>query len=256
MKQNEMEVIILGSGTCIPAADREPSGILVKVNSENLLFDSGSGTLHKLNKIGVDYRQLQYLFYTHTHPDHTIDLVPLLQAIRVAPQFSRKLPIYIHGPSQFSEFIKRLAHAYGDWILFAEFEVFIKELNHDLLEFPFGKITTAPMKHSQHSIGYRIDSQAGKAIVYSGDTDYCEAIIDLATHCDILILECSFPDNQRMAGHLTPSLAARIATESHCKHLILTHFYPLFENIDIVSICRKIYDGKISLAYDLMRVNL
>ena len=254
MKLNNVELIILGSGTCIPSQKRGASGIILKINSENLLFDSGSGTLNKLVTVNVDYRKFKYLFYTHTHADHTADLIPIIQAIRVSPQFHRTETLYICGPPQFSNFIEKLSQAYGAWLMEPNFEIIIKELNHHQVEFPFGKISTAPMKHSNYSIDYRIDTEYNKSVTYSGDTDYCEEIITLATDCDVLILECSFPDEQKLEGHLTPTLAATIAAASNCRHLILTHFYPDCEDIDIISICRKIFHGKISLAYDLMHV--
>ena len=253
MKQNKIELIVLGSGTCIPSKTRGAAGIIIKIDSEILLFDSGSGILNKLAIVDVDYRALKYLFYTHTHADHTSDLIPILQAINVSPNFKRTDSFHILGPPQFYNFLEKLSQAYGTWIIDPDFEIIIKEAYQEQIEFPFGKISTAPMKHSINSIGYRIDTTDNKSITYSGDTGYCEEIVKLAKDCDILILECSMPDNQKMDGHLTPSLSATIAAESNCKHLILTHFYPECEFVDIVSICKKIYHGKITLAYDLMR---
>lgn len=256
MKQSKVELIILGSGTCIPSQKRSAPGIVIKIDSEVLLLDSGSGTLNKLLGIGIDYRELKYLLYTHTHADHTAELVPILQAIQVSPQFERKDDLFIYGPPNFSNFIQLLSQAYGTWLLEGNFEIVVRELNHDYISLPFGKISSAPMKHSHNTIGYRINTLNNKSITYSGDTDYCQEVVSLAKESDILILECSFPDDQKMEGHLTPTLAATIAAESNCKHLILTHFYPACDDTDIISICRKIYQGKISLAFDLMHLIL
>ena len=256
MKQSEIELYVLGSGTCIPSLDRGPAGLIIKTDSKILLVDSGSGTLNKLPQIGVDYRKLDYLFYTHSHSDHTSDLVPILQALKVIPDFNRKDELFIAGPENFHNFLKILAQAYGDWVLELDCGINIQEFKNSEVELPFGKVITLPMKHSGDAIGYRFEFPSGKTITYSGDTDYCDEIITLAKDSDILILECSFPDNQKMEGHLTPSIAAAIAQKSNCKHLILTHFYPQFESIDILSICKKIYPGKINLAYDLMKIAL
>lgn len=251
-----MELIILGSGTCIPTLKRGMPGIVIKINGEVIVLDSGSGSLHKLLQVGVDFRELKYLFYTHTHSDHTADLVPILQAMRVSPPFNRKDALFLLGPPQFSIFLHLLTQAFGEWLLEHEFEVVIKELTNDRLQFPFGMITTAPMNHGHPCIGYRIDTPNQKSITYSGDTDYCQEIVTLASNCDILILECSFPDDEKLDGHLTPTLAARIAVESNCKHLVLTHFYPACDSIHIISICQKIFTGKITLAHDLMHQRL
>ncbi len=253
MKPNEIELIILGSGTCIPSADRGPAAIVVKIDSDILLFDSGSGTLNKLAIVGIDYKELNYLFYTHVHPDHTSDLIPILQAIRVSPEFQRSATLQIFGPLNFKNFVNQLAQAYGNWVIDSNYDIIIRELSQDQFNLTCAKISTRAMKHSKISIGYRIESINNKSIVYSGDTDYCEEIVELAQNCDLLILECSFPDDQKMDGHLTPTLAATIAAEANCKHLVLTHFYPIIEHIDIISICRKIYSGKISIAHDFKK---
>lgn len=108
------------------------------------------------------------------------------------------------------------------------------------------------MAHMIPTIGYRLEFSSGKVLVYSGDTDYCENIVELAKGADVLILECSFPDDLRVEGHLVPSLCAKIAKESGCKVLALSHFYPQWEGRDILRECRSFYNGNIILAEDLM----
>jgi ribonuclease BN (tRNA processing enzyme) len=60
----------------------------------------------------------------------------------------------------------------------------------------------------------------------------------------------------KVEGHLTPSLAGRIAAEAGAKKLLLTHFYPECESADIEAQCRKTYDGPLILARDLMVVDV
>jgi len=252
-----MELTILGSGTGIPSLQRSSAGYLIKIDNDPLLFDSGSGTLVRLLKVGIDYKQLNHVFYTHTHSDHTADLIPLIQALRTTPMYKRKEKLFLYGPNGFADFLKILVQAFGEWLLDPSFPVEIHEMNKDQLKFPNWSVKTIPVQHSQAAIAYRIESKAGNSIVYSGDTDYCPEIIELAKHADILILECSFPDNKKFKGHLTPSEAAEIANQAECEHLILTHLYPPFEELeaDIHSKCHKIFGGKISIAQDYMKLN-
>jgi ribonuclease BN (tRNA processing enzyme) len=116
------------------------------------------------------------------------------------------------------------------------------------------RIRSKPMAHLPGSVGYRIEFKDGRSMAISGDTDYCQNIIDLAFEVDLLVLECSFPDGKKVEGHLTPSLAGRIALESQCKKLLLTHFYPICDQSDLVSQCSQVYPGKIILGEDLMRI--
>jgi len=251
-----MELTILGSGCGIPSLQRGAPGHLIKINNEPLLFDSGSGTLLRLLNIGIDYKQLNHVFYTHTHSDHTADLIPLIQALRTTPNYKRKEKLHIYGPDGFANFLQILTQGFGLWLLEPNFPVEIHELNRDHLNFSNRSVKTIPVQHSQSAIAYRIESNAGNSIVYSGDTDYCPEIIELAKRTDILILECSFPDNRKLKGHLTPSEAAEIAAKAECEHLILTHLYPPVEDLEagIHSKCHKIFGGKISIAQDYMKL--
>ena len=116
-------------------------------------------------------------------------------------------------------------------------------------------VETLPVLHSDSSIGFRVEA-GGKSLVYSGDTDYCENIVRLGKSADLLILECSFPDERKATGHLTPTIAGRIAREASCKKLLLTHFYPVFQGHDIVKESQKEFSGEILLAEDGMKINI
>jgi len=253
-----MELIFLGSGTGIPSLQKSSPGLLIKIHDEPLLFDSGSGTLTRLIKAGVDYKRLNHAFYTHSHSDHTADLIPLIQALRTTPNYQRTQELHLYGPGSFKKFIKLLGQAFGSWLISPEFPLHIHELKSDQLDFPSWRITTAPMNHSKAAIGYRVEVKGEGAIVYSGDTDYCFEIIELAQCADILILECSFTDDHKVGGHLTPTEAAHIACEAGCYHLVLTHLYPPFEKIEseIKIQCSKIFDGKVSIAQDFLKITV
>ncbi|UCE05022.1 MAG: ribonuclease Z [bacterium] len=252
-----MELTILGSGCGIPSLQRGAPGHLIQIDNKPLLFDSGSGTLLQLLNIGIDYKLLNHIFYTHTHSDHTADLIPLIQALRTTPNYKRKEILHIYGPEGFTNFLQILTQGFGLWLLEPNFPVEIHELNRDRLEFSNWLVKTIPVQHSHAAIAYRVESNQGHSIVYSGDTDYCPEIIELAKKAEILILECSFPDNRKVNGHLTPSEAAEIAEKAECNHLILTHLYPPVDELEaeIHSKCHKIFSGKISIAQDYMKLN-
>ncbi|MCP4693176.1 MAG: hypothetical protein GY859_34355 [Desulfobacterales bacterium] len=58
----------------------------------------------------------------------------------------------------------------------------------------------------------------------------------------------------KVNGHLTPSLAGEIASLAGARKLVLTHFYPECDLVDIEKECGRTYDGPLALAEDLMRV--
>ena len=115
------------------------------------------------------------------------------------------------------------------------------------------RIRTAPAEHTPRSLAYRLENANGKSVVISGDTGYSDAIIRLAQGADLLILEAALPDNQPLKGHLTPSLAGRMAHLAGVKRLVLTHFYPECLKTDIAAQCRRTWQGELTLAEDLLQ---
>ena len=71
-----------------------------------------------------------------------------------------------------------------------------------------------------------------------------------------MILECAMPDEEKIAGHLVPSLAGKLAKEADCKKLCLTHFYPPCDLENIRNTVQKNYKGELMLARDLMQFDL
>ncbi len=250
-----MELIILGSGVAVIQARRGPSGYILRNQDELYLLDGGSGALRQAAEVGISYREIDKIFYTHLHPDHTIDLVPFLFATKHTPGFIRTAPLEIYGPLGFTEFYQRFTELFSRRMLEAEYQITVIELGARHVPFPNWQLRSERMLHSHNAIGYRFES-GGKIFVYSGDTDYCDGIIQLANHADVLLLECSFPDRLKVKGHLTPSESGKIAAAAGVKKLILTHFYPPCDEEDMISPCRKFFDGEIVLAEDLMKIKI
>jgi ribonuclease BN (tRNA processing enzyme) len=107
----------------------------------------------------------------------------------------------------------------------------------------------APAEHRPESIAYRLEGDGG-AFVYTGDTQYSESVVELARGAHTMLIECSFPDNSPIPGHLTPGGVARIASEAEVERVVLTHIYPTAEGLDLVAEVGRGYDGEVVLAED------
>jgi ribonuclease BN (tRNA processing enzyme) len=255
-----MEIILLGSGTGIPLNYRaSPSLALIHIDDDPVLFDMGPGTLRQLTKAGIRHEGIRRVFITHFHPDHTADLIHLLFVTRNPAIFKIRNPFAITGPRGMKEFIQRLQEAYADWISLPPEIMTIEEIDVGMnpeRDYHKFKLTAQSTKHTPESIAYRIDDRSGKSVVYSGDTGFCNEIVDLAMGADLLILECSFPDGKEVEGHLTPSQAGRIASLAGAKRLLLTHFYPECLATDIAAQCRKTYKDELIVGSDLLHIRI
>ncbi len=250
-----MEIYVVGSGTGIPSLKRGSPSLLVQAGGKNIVIDTGAGSLRELLQLGVSYLDVDYLCYTHTHPDHTADLVPFLFSCKHG-EACRQKELKIIGGKGFKDFFDALTAVYGKWIVPQTYSINITELVDASLTVEGFRLQTKPMKHITSSIGLRIEAGGGKSITISGDTDYCPELVTLATRTDLLVLECSFPDEKNVVGHLTPALAGKIASESGCNRLLLIHFYPSCDNYDILAECRRQFQGEIIVGEDLKKIPL
>ena len=259
VNKSAITVTILGSGTCVPSLTRSSCSVLMAVGDSKLLFDSGPGTMRRLLETGTAIFDISHIFYSHFHPDHSGEFVPLLFATKYPNQQQRKNTLTVTAGTGFLNFYENLKNVYGQWIELEPGLLTLMELDHqkrDSNQFKDFTVESAPMAHNEESIAFRINSPDGSSAVYSGDTDFSDNLIELARDTDLLICESALPDDMRVSGHLTPSLAGEIATRAGVRKLVLTHFYPECDQADIEQECRKTYAGPLILAEDLMRITV
>ncbi len=249
-----MRLTILGAGTGVPLPRRSPAGVLVQIGATPLLFDLGPGTLPRLNAAGVSYRDLEYIFLTHLHPDHTLDWVMLLQALNYTPGFTRTRPLYLIGCVGTQTLYENLLRAYPS-VAPRGFDLTIHEFGAERRAFDEWTIETAPSGHTPTSIAYRIEAE-GKVVAYSGDAKESPALIDIARDADTFVCECAFPRGYPTNDHMTADAVGRVARAARVQRVILTHLYPPALQVDIVAQVRAEYAGEIIIAEDGTRVEV
>jgi ribonuclease BN (tRNA processing enzyme) len=246
-----MEITVVGSGTVVPRLERRQSCVVVRAGGQTLVFDLGSGAVRGMLRSGLDPLVVERIFFTHFHPDHTVDVVPLLFAINYGAPEKRTLPLYLTGPEPFLRFWGSVMEVWGAWMA-GDYATLVSELPQECpspIDLAGCRLSWAPVEHRSESIAYRLDGASG-AFVYTGDTEYSQSVIDLARGADTLLVECSFPDDAPVPGHLTPSGVARIAREAGVRRVVLTHIYPAVEDLDLITEVGRDFEGEILVAED------
>jgi ribonuclease BN (tRNA processing enzyme) len=223
-----------------------------------LLFDCGAGTMRRLMESGKEIFDVSHLFLSHFHPDHCGELASFLFSNKYPDGTRRTRELTLGGAAGTMDFFEKLKGVFGPWIELSPNIFSVLEMDNqqpDMRRFEDFTLHTAPVCHNPESIAFRIESPEGVSVVYSGDTDYSQSLIELASGADLMICECSLPDAVKVTGHLTPSLAGDMAAKAGVRKLVLTHFYPECDDADIVSECRRTYSGPLILAADLMRIH-
>lgn len=243
-----MILTVIGSGTAVPSAVRGSPCCHLSAGGRSIVFDLGSGSVRQLWKAGIDVRAIDSIFFSHFHPDHTADLVPLLFALR-NPDFGGGDELVLAGPRGLKAYLESLREVYGDWIQPPGMAVHVLEMDGKRLERGPVTVTAARSGHTAESLAFRAECEE-KTVVYGGDSVSCASLVAIAGKADLLVLESSYPEGREGEGHMTPGEAASVAELAAAKKLLLTHFYPAADESDCLTPARSRFRGEVVLAYD------
>lgn len=245
-----MRLTTLGTGTASPST-RVNAGHLVEAGAVTLLLDCGSGVVHRMGELGANWLGITHLAFTHFHPDHTLDLTTLLFAWRFGTLPPRTAPLTILGPLGTVQLIEQFIAIYGANVKDPGFPVTVRELA-PLERANLGDgvtIEAHKVPHTAESVAYSV-KRGNARFVFTGDTGFDTAVAEWARGCDLLLAECSLPEQLAVPSHLTPAQVGVMAEVAEPGRLVLTHFYPPVLEEDILEIVSLRYSGEVTLAVD------
>lgn len=257
--ESQTLVTILGSGTCVPSLKRSACSVMITTGSSRIVLDCGPGTMRRLTETKTAVTDVSHVFFSHFHPDHTGELATFLFANKYPDRDRREQPLTLIAGKGFLDFFNNLKSVYGRWIELPPERFHLFEMDSgtkNSMEFSDFSVESIPVEHNPESLAYKITGPDGKTVVYSGDTDFSENLIELARGVDLLICEAAFPEAFKVPGHLTPPEAGTIAEQAGVRSLVLTHLYPECDQVDMIAECRQTWSGPLVLAEDLMTIAL
>ncbi|UCF05719.1 MAG: MBL fold metallo-hydrolase [bacterium] len=251
-----LRVTILGSGTIIPSLERRATALLVETGEQRFLFDCGPCVLEALEEAGTSFHSLERIFITHYHPDHTLGIGHLLSAINNDRDRFESAQLVLYGPRGLEEFMERLDMLYRSLVMKSDY-LRLVEIDEGALTIEGeSRIGAVRADHGERTaLSYRMD-HGGVSFVYTGDTAYTERLVEFAREADLLVTECSFPDDQAVPGHLTPGGVGSLASKAGVGGVVLVHMYPRFGDSDPAASVRKHYNGPVVVASDGMTIDL
>ena len=187
-----------------------------------LLLDGGAPLLPHMGRVGVDAGDIDAVFLTHFHGDHTLGLPPfVLHRIFVDPR-----PITFVGPADIEERLEALWEvSWGvDWktVMRPRFKVTYETAK------PSGKAAgyryeTIKLDHgTSGSNGYRIWVE-GKLIAYSGDTEATAPLDALVNGADVAIVEATGPGD--VFSHMSWESAKALKKRHPKTRFLFNHLY-------------------------------
>jgi ribonuclease Z len=266
-RSDEMRVTLLGTGTPLPNAERFGSAILVEVVGKKLLFDCGRGVVVRLTQAGVNPKDMDSLFLTHLHSDHVMGIPDLWLT---GWFLGRTKPLPIWGPPGTSSMAEHLAQAFAFDIHIREaapdplpakgVEIDAKEIEEgEIYNDGSARVSAFLVDHGtvKPAFGYRIDS-AGHSVVISGDTKFCQNLVDFAKGADCLIHAAWSASSK----NTTPPSRRSIASAEDAGGVFaivkpkLGVVYHYKDEEGLSDAVRKEYNGPFVIAQDLMVINV
>jgi ribonuclease BN (tRNA processing enzyme) len=200
-------LIVLGTGNPNPDPERSGPAVAVVVGTQAYLVDAGAGVVrravaaarrHELPALRS--RNLDIVFLTHLHSDHTIGLPDLVHTGWVAGE--RQGPLRVYGPPGTAAMAQHLTEAWRADIAVRTrgrqphtedgWRVEPHEIEQAGVVYQDSAVVVTafrvPHPDWEVSYGYRFDG-GGWSIVISGDTGPSDAIVEACRGCDVLVHE-------------------------------------------------------------------
>ncbi len=265
-----IQITILGAGGAVPTPSHTPAAYWVTVDDQAILLDPGPGALVRLVKSGAapaGMDAIDRVLLSHLHPDHSADLVALLFAMH-SPVPRSTAPLHVVGPVGLRELLGKLKDIYGSWLEPRQRNLVIQEIEPgqdqaavaaDELPWPVFRAFAAnhPQDRlSRQALGFRFEDEAGHVAVYSGDTGPCPALEQAARDADLLVVECSTPDELAVQGHMCPSQVGALCATARPRRVVLTHQYPAAAGSDLVAAVGEFHSGEVVQASDGLQLTV
>jgi ribonuclease Z len=274
-----MDVVLLGTGSPIPDANRAGPSTLLKVGElEHVLVDAGRGCVMRMAGAGSMPGMLQAVLITHLHSDHLTDLNDIITTHWIMTP--GPTPLRIWGPVGIAHYVEHMLTALAP-------DVSYRIAHHDDLTWePDVQVTevapgdtftvgaaTVSVHETAHqpvepTIGFRFEHE-GKVVALAGDTIPCPGLDEICADADVYVQTVIRDDIVKQIPvarlqdildyHSSVEQSGEVAARNRVKTLMLTHLVPApqpEQYDEWRAIAAKHFSGEIVIGDDLTSVTV
>lgn len=216
-----MELIVLGCNGPYPDAYGATSGYLVRTDEGFTALDMGSGVFSRIGKL-CPPEKLSAVVISHLHYDHMSDLGVFnyyLEALTKAHRIRGKLTCYVPPITRDIEDLEKRYPYFR----------FVGSAAGGKYEFGGLKADFCRLRHSVPSYGVRLtESDSGRSLVYSADTNVCTNLEKLLKRCDLWLGSAPLIGHEYTEGgyQLSVGVMEELA-EKYGTHAVASHLSPM-----------------------------
>ena len=215
-------VRFLGSGDAFGDGGRLQTCILVETVGYRALIDCGATSLVAMKRADVDPNTIDAVLLTHFHGDHAGGVPYLI----LDGQFrKRDRALVVAGPPGVRERMTAIFEAAlpTSSATRQRFDVAYAELGPRPTAIGPLDVVALPVAHLAETSPHGLRVAAGdRTISYTGDTEWCDTLPQLAQAADLFIAECYSVD-KAIPQHLSHAAFVAHAGEVAAKRIVLTH---------------------------------
>ena len=249
-----MHFAFLGTSGAVPSLRRDNTSLVFVGGDESVLVDCGGSPIQKLLLAAVSPQSVTRVVITHLHVDHSYGLPSLVRGLAL---MGRTAPLRINCREEHAEPLRDLLRVFRILDRPDQFPLVFEPVPA-VPRAPLGRtgpftLTASPNAHGpMPNLALRLDAAEAPSVVYSSDTEPCEAVVELARGADTLIHEATYAegDGHRHGVHSTAREAGEIAARAGVRRLILTHIDPAHHDATtaLADEAHQRFDGEVEIA--------
>jgi ribonuclease BN (tRNA processing enzyme) len=215
-------ITFLGTGDAFGSGGRLNTCFHVRTAGMSFLIDCGATACIGMKRSGIKVADLDAIFISHYHADHFAGVAYVLLESRFT---GRSRDLALAGPTglqqHVSESMKALFPGAG-----TEYPYRISYHEYDssaAIPVSAARVSAFPVEHAPATAPHALRIEvAGRVIAYSGDTEWTDALVEVARGADLFICELSAFDGP-VGIHLDYQTLRQNRPRLDCRKLVLTH---------------------------------
>ena len=226
-----IDIVFLGTGDAFSSGRRTPVSLLIETCGFRMLVEAGPVIMQQLARFNLQVDEIEHIFVSHSHGDHTLGFPMLALNRHRAPS-----PLHIYAGRNTIDTLEALCIVSYRGLGIHRLDSFhwhtLSDQDRDERELASGitlRTSVVSYPPGVPTLAARWDFADGPSIVFATDTVPCAATVELARNCDVLIHDAAFssvlqPERDlSMYFHSTAQQAGEIARQAGCPRLALVH---------------------------------